>query len=119
MVATPPPGLVRLSIDSGQQGIPMIDIRTLDGHDINMNENAIVLIAGSLPPRCRTHTYVYGVPQSVLVTAEKPDLLVARLRIDPSLAKLTRPDRSPIWVKGSAVTSVREPIATEQQGQER
>jgi hypothetical protein len=27
----------------------MIDIRTLDGHDINMNENAIVLIAGAYP----------------------------------------------------------------------
>jgi hypothetical protein len=95
----------------------MIVIRTLDGHDINMNENAIVLIAGPYPHDVGPHTYVYGVTQSVLVTAEKPDLLVARLGIDPVLAKLTRPDRSSTWVKGSAVTSIREPIATEQQGQ--
>jgi len=81
-----------------------------------VNENGIVLIAGPYPHDVGPHTYVYGVTQSMLVTAEKPDLLVARLGIDPGLAKITCPDRSPTWVKGSAVTSVREPIATEQQG---
>jgi len=30
--------------------------------------------------------------------------------------KLTRPDSTPVWVKGSAVTAIRPPLATESQG---
>jgi hypothetical protein len=94
----------------------MIVIKTIDGQNIDGDENAVVLIAGPYPHDVGPHTYVYGVTQAVLVTAEKPEALVACLGVKPPLAKLTRPDRSPVWVKGSAVTSVRAPLSTEQQG---
>jgi hypothetical protein len=41
--------------------------------------------------------------------------LAARLGADPPLAKLTRPNASPVWVKRSAVSEIRLPLGTEQQ----
>jgi len=32
------------------------------------------------------------------------------------MAKLTRPNRTPVWIKGSAVTTLRAPMPTERQG---
>jgi hypothetical protein len=32
------------------------------------------------------------------------------------LAKLTRPDMTSVWIKGSAVSAIRAPLPTEQQG---
>jgi hypothetical protein len=36
--------------------------------------------------------------------------------VAPPIAKLTRPDGSPVWVKRSGVGAIRPPLATEQQG---
>jgi hypothetical protein len=94
----------------------MIIIKTLDGQDIDGDENAVELIAGPYPHDAGPHTYVYGLTQTVLMTAERPEALVARLGVKEPFAKLTRPDRSPVWVKGAAVTSVRAPLPTEVQG---
>jgi hypothetical protein len=94
----------------------VIAIKALNGQDIEANENAIVLIAGPYPHDVGSHTYVYGPTHGVLVTAESAEALVARLGTNPPLAKLTRPDLSPVWVKGAAVTSIRSPVPTEQQG---
>src|ERR1700726_2538673 len=93
----------------------MIAIRALDGTEAAANENAVTLGAGPYPHDLGPHTYVHGVDPGVLVTAEEAAGLVARLGVDPPLAKLTRPDASPVWVKGSAVSEIRPPLATEQQ----
>ena len=93
----------------------MIAIRALDGTEVAVNENAVTLIAGPYPHDLGPHTYVHGIDRGVLVTAEDALALVARLGVDPPLAKLTRPDASPVWVKGSAVSEIRPPLATEQQ----
>jgi hypothetical protein len=94
----------------------VIVIRNLDGQEIDADETAIVLVAGPRPRDVGSRTYVYGVTQAPLVTAERPDAFVARLGVTPPLAKLTRPDLTPVWVKAAAVTSVRRPIPDEQQG---
>src|ERR1700756_2477899 len=94
----------------------MIAIRALNGTEIEVNQDAITLIAGPYPHDVGPHTYVHGVDRGVLVTAEKAAALVARLGVDPPLVKLTRPDGSPVWVKRSAVSAIRPPLATEQQG---
>ena len=93
----------------------MIAIRALDGTEVAVNENAVTLVAGPYPHDLGPHTYVHGVDRGVLVTAENAAGLVARLGVDPPLMKLTRPDASPVWVKGSAVSEIRRPLATEQQ----
>jgi hypothetical protein len=92
----------------------MIAIRALDGTEVVVDGNAVTLVVGPYPHDLGPHTYVHGVERGVLVTAEDAAALVARLEVDPPLVKLTRPDASPVWVKGSSVSEVRPPLATEQ-----
>ena len=93
----------------------MIAIRALDGTEVVVNENAVTLVVGPYPHDLGPHTYVHGVERGVLVTTENAPALVARLGVDPPLVKLTRPNASPVWVKGSSVSEIRRPLATEQQ----
>jgi hypothetical protein len=93
----------------------MIAIRALDGTEVTIDPNAVTLVAGPYPHDLGPHTYVHGVERGVLVATEDAAALVARLRVDPPLAKLTRPDRSPVWVRKSAVDGIRPPMPTEQQ----
>jgi hypothetical protein len=93
----------------------MIAIRALDGTEVAVNEHSVTLVAGPYPHDLGPHTYVHGVDRGVLVTAEDAAALAARLRIDPPLVKLTRPDASPVWIKRSAVSEIRPPLASEQQ----
>jgi len=92
----------------------MIAIRALDGTDVFVNEDAVTLVVGPYPHDVGPHTYVHGVDRGVLVTAENAAALVIRLAVNPPLAKLTRPDGTPVWIKRSAVSDVRAPLATEQ-----
>ena len=94
----------------------MIDIRALDGTEVFVDENAVTLVAGPYPHDLGPHTYVHGVERGVLVTAEDAAALVARLRVVSPLAKLTRPDASPVWIKAAAISAIRPPLATEQAG---
>ncbi len=94
----------------------MIAIRAVDGTEVVVDGNAVTLVVGPYPHDLGPHTYVHGVDRGVLVTAEDAAALVARLGADPPLAKLTRPDASPVWIKRSAVSEIRPPLSTEQQG---
>ena len=93
----------------------MIVVRALDGTDMSVDENAITLVAGPYPHDVGPHTYVHGIERGVLVTAKDAAALVARVGVPLPLAKLTRPDLTPVWLKGLAVTALRAPLATEQQ----
>src|SRR5271165_6314136 len=93
----------------------MIAIRALDGTEVVVDENAVTLVAGPYPHDVGPHTYVHGVDRGVLVPAEDAAALAARLGVNPPLLKLTRPDRSPVWIKRSAISAIRPPLATEQQ----
>src|ERR1700746_3155064 len=92
----------------------MIVVQALDGTAVEINEAAITLVVGPYPHDVGPHTYVHGVERGVLVTAEDAAALVARLGVDPPLVKLTRPDASPVWVRGSAVSEIPPPLTTEQ-----
>jgi len=94
----------------------MIAVRALDGTEVAVDGNAVTLVAGPYPHDLGPHTYVHGVDRGVLVTSEDAAALVARLRVDPPLVKLTRPNASPVWVNRAAVSEIRPPLATEQQG---
>jgi hypothetical protein len=93
----------------------MIVLRALDGTDVSVEEDAIVLIAGPYPHDVGPHSYVHGIDRGVLVTAEHAAALVARLGVHPPLVRLTRPDLTPVWLKGSAVTAIRGALSKERQ----
>jgi hypothetical protein len=94
----------------------MIVIRALDGTAVDVDENTVTLVSGPYPHDIGPHTYVHGVERGVLVTVEDAAALAARLGVDPPLARLTRPDMTPVWIKGSAVSAIRAPLPTERQG---
>jgi hypothetical protein len=94
----------------------MIVIRALDGTDVHVDENAVTLLCGPYPHDVGPHSYVHGVERGVLVTAEDAAALATRLGVNPPLAKLTRPNATPVWIKGSAVSAIRAPLPTERQG---
>ena len=93
----------------------MIVLRALDGTEVSVDEHIITLVAGPDPHDVGPHTYVNGVERGVLVTAEEAACLVARLGVEPPWRKLTRPNSTPVWVKGSAVIAIRAPFPAEQQ----
>jgi hypothetical protein len=93
----------------------MIVVHALDGTEVNVDEDAVTLVSGPYPLDLAPRTYVHGVDRGVLVTVEDAAALVARLGVDPPLAKFTRPDSTPVWVKRSAVTAIRRPLAMEKQ----
>jgi esterase/lipase superfamily enzyme len=95
----------------------MIVIRALDGTDVEVDENAVTLVSGPYPHDVGSQTYLHALGRGVLVTTEDAAALVARLDVYPPLVKLTRPDLTPVWVKGSAVNAIRPPLATEQQSE--
>jgi hypothetical protein len=91
----------------------IIIVQALGGTDVSINMNSVTLVSGPYPSDVGPRTYVHGISRGPLVTAEDAAALVARLGVKPPLAKLTRPDSTPVWVKGSAVTLIRPPLATE------
>jgi hypothetical protein len=91
----------------------MIVIKALDGTDLHADENAVILVAGVV--ETGAHTMVHGIDRGPLTTAEAAAALAARIAVNPLLARLTRPDSTPVWIKGAAVTAVRPPRATERQ----
>jgi hypothetical protein len=92
----------------------MIIVRAIDGTEIEIAEDGVALVSGPYPHDVGPHTYVRGVDRGILVTTEDGAGLVARLGIQPPLAKLARPDGTSVWIKASAVTAIRAPLATEQ-----
>ena len=89
----------------------MIVIRALDGTEVHADENAVILVAGA--DVATAHTIVHGIDRGALMTSEDAAALAARLPIAMPLAQLTRPDATPVWIKGSAVIALRAPLATE------
>jgi len=58
-------------------------------------------------------TCVYGVTKEVLQISESVQEFMKRVRITKDFAQLTRPNGFPIWINGSAVSSIRAPLPNE------
>jgi hypothetical protein len=89
----------------------MVEIVDENGRKIFVADNSIHVVAGPYPNEGK-HTHVYALPKAI-VTQELPEKLVERLKIDPALARLTRPNGTPIWIKGAAVITIGPPGPTD------
>jgi hypothetical protein len=58
-------------------------------------------------------TCVYGVTKEALQISEPVQDFMKRVRIAKDFAQLTRPNGFPIWINGSAVSSIRSPLPKE------
>jgi hypothetical protein len=93
----------------------MIAIKTLAGPEVLVDPQSVTRVAGPRPHDAGPHTYL-DCAAGTLVTAETPEALLARIAAKPPLSQLTRPDGTPVWIKGSAIGSIRPPVASEAEG---
>ena len=87
----------------------MIKITALDGTALNFDDDTIACITGPYPGDPPNRSYVTGPAADTVPTDEAAASIVARLHPKTPLAELTRPDLSPIWIKGAAVAYIRAP----------
>jgi hypothetical protein len=91
-------------------GKEMTEITALDGSIIHIDCNSVTIVAGPFPGDPPKRSYVTGPGPAPITTNEDAATLVARINPKVLLAKLTRPNNTPVWIQGSAVTLVRPPI---------
>jgi hypothetical protein len=91
----------------------MVAITTLSGDVVELGDDMVEIVAGAYPGDVGPHTYVYGATRVALITAEAPQLLLGRLKKKEQFAVLTRPNGTPVWIRGPAVTALRAPLWTE------
>ena len=88
----------------------MLAITTLDGSVLHLDDDSVVMVTGPKPGDPPGRSYVTGPAPGPIATDEETAAVLAALHPQAPLAQLTRPDGSPVWIKGGAVTSVRAPI---------
>ena len=90
-----------------------MQIVNLDGNSIDATEARIYLVTGPYPSDDDEYTYVYGASPKVLITMEDPESIVSRMEKPGLMVVLTRPNGTPCWVRGTAVSSIRNPTWTD------
>jgi hypothetical protein len=88
-------------------------LTTTEGHQITFVARAIAALADHDAVTGEAVTCVYGITIGLLKTAETVQAFMARLEIAQNFAQLTRPNGSPIWINGAAVSSIRAPRPSE------
>jgi len=88
-------------------------LTTVDGTQITFAPKAVSGLADHDLNSGLIVTSVYGVTKEVLQINESVEEFMARLRITKNFAKLTRPNDFPVWINGSAVSSIRKPFPNE------
>ena len=90
----------------------MVDIVTLTGMTVTVPDSAINVVSGPYPGEDGVKSYVRGgFGPGAIETNEDASHFVDRLQ--STLARLTRPNGTPVWVKASAITILRFPFDTE------
>ena len=90
-----------------------VNIGTIDGDNIQLDETSIILFAGAYPHDVGSHTYIFTAELKLFVTTEDADHFAQRLSNIGDFAILTRPDLSRVRIKGSAVVRLRVALGTE------
>jgi hypothetical protein len=90
-------------------------LTTTDGRRLGFDPAAIVAIADRDPDTGAAVTCIYGLspPGAFIRISESVATLLARLGIASWFVKLTRPDRSPVWINAAAVFLLRKPLPGE------
>jgi hypothetical protein len=89
---------------------------TTDGQRMGFDPAAIIAIANRDPYTGAAVTCIYGLsppPWAFIKVTEPVSTFLARLGIASWFVKLTRPDRSPVWINAAAVFLLRKPLPGE------
>jgi hypothetical protein len=91
----------------------MAMLTTVDGLQVTFAPKAVSGLADHDPSTGLAVTCVYGVTKGVLQIREDVREFMARVRIIKGFAQLTSPNNCPVWINGSAVSSIRVPLPNE------
>jgi hypothetical protein len=78
-----------------------------------IDDNSVVILAGPAPNDPANRSYVTGPGVAAIQTDENVASLLARLHPKTALAPFTRPNNTPVWVKGAAVSRLMAPLAND------
>ena len=87
----------------------MATLTTVDGLQVSFEPDSVAVLTDHDAGTGVAVTCVYGITNSDLHIAESVAAFLSRLGITPDFAQLTRPNASPVWIHGSAVSSIRVP----------
>lgn len=90
----------------------MPELTTIDGTTITFNSDAVAVVTDH-DERGQPVTCVYGITKAELQMRESVPDFLGRLGISQAFAKLTRPNGTPVWINGKAVSSIRSPLLDE------
>ena len=91
----------------------MATLTTTDGRQITFSPGNVEAIADHDAMTGATVTCIFGITKEMLRIAESVQAFMTRVKITAKLAQLTRPNGSPVWISGSAVSSLRVPLPGE------
>lgn len=91
----------------------MASLTTIGGVQIFFDSKSIAAVVDHDASTGAAGTYVYGVGKTPVDISETVAGFFARLDIAGNFAQLTRPNGSPIWISGAAVSTVRPPLPGE------
>jgi hypothetical protein len=84
----------------------MTDIIATDGTKFSINDDDVTMVVGPYPHDPANRCYIHGINKGPIPVDEDAKTLVATLHPKTSFAVLTRPDGSPVWINGGAVSSI-------------
>jgi hypothetical protein len=89
------------------------EITTVEGLRVLFDPAAVAAIAADDQQTGLARAVIYGLAPEGLTVGESTDALIRRLNLAASLASLTRPDGSPVWINGKSVSVARQPAPME------
>jgi hypothetical protein len=91
----------------------MAILSTIDGHQITFDPEYVSMLTDHDAGTGAAVTTVYGITTAPVHISEQVGAFLGRLGLADALALLTRPNNSPVWIKGAAVSSRRAPLPDE------
>jgi hypothetical protein len=91
----------------------MPTLTTTDGTQITFLAKVVSAVTDHDASTGEAVTCVYGITKSLLRISESVQAFMTRLKITKNFAQLTRPNGSPVWINGGAVSSIRAPLPNE------
>jgi hypothetical protein len=87
----------------------MATLTTVGGLQITFKPSSVAVLADHDASTGAAVTCVYGVTNNMLKIDETVQKFLSRVGIAKNFAQLTRPNGSPVWINGSAVSSLYAP----------
>jgi hypothetical protein len=91
----------------------MATLTTIGGMQVTFSPGSVAAIADHNASTGAAVTCIYGIANQMLEINEAVQAFITRVKITKKVAQLTRPNGSPVWITGAAVSSLRAPLPGE------